>query len=72
MKDKLNKKDFVKELAFKMNTNEKEAENWLNSTIDVFYDSFKARKSITIENFGNFYIQEKDNSCAGLFNFHGQ
>lgn len=68
MSDKLNKKEFIKELSFKMNVDAKDAEDWLNATISIFYEAFELRKSITIENFGNFYIKEKNNICVFKFN----
>ena len=68
MNGKINKKEFIKELAFKMETTEKDAETWLNATVDVFYEAFQARQSVTIENFGNFYIKEKDSICVFKFN----
>ncbi len=68
MGNSLSKKEFVEKLSAKMNINEKDAELWVNSVIDTFYESFKAGYGVSINGFGNFYLDKRRNSTAFKFN----
>ena len=68
MSEKIKKKDFIKNLAIKLNIDEKEALRCFDGTIEVFYDAFKEGKSVTIENFGNFYLEKKSENYVFKFN----
>lgn len=56
-----NHKDFLKLYAEKMNCSEKNAEKYLDGFIDTIYDLMKDKSSITIQNFGKFYVSQKEN-----------
>ncbi len=61
-------KEFVKLYAQKMNCSEQNAEKYLNGCIDTIYDLMKDKSSITIQNFGKFYVSQRRGSTAFKFN----
>ncbi|MBE9117912.1 HU family DNA-binding protein [Lusitaniella coriacea LEGE 07157] len=64
----ISKKEFIKMLANRMETNEKEASQWLEGTIDTFYNVFHQGRGVTLTGFGGFYLQPKRDSCSFKFN----
>ena len=61
-------KEFIKLYAQQMNCSETNAEKYLNGFIDTLYDLMKEKSSITIQNFGKFYVSERKESTAFKFN----
>lgn len=65
---KIKHQEFVKLYSEKMKCSESVAELYLEGLIDTLYDSFKEGSSVTIKNFGNFYIATSKDSTAFKFN----
>lgn len=61
-------KEFIKLYAQKMNCSEENAERYLNGFIDTMYSLMKNKSSITIQNFGKFYVSQRKESTAFKFN----
>lgn len=61
-------KEFVKLYSEKMKCSESTAEQFLDGLIDTLYASFRAGNSVTITNFGNFYVSKTRDSTAFKFN----
>lgn len=65
---KIKHQEFVKLYAEKMKCSESTAELYLEGLIETLYDSFKEGSSVTIQNFGNFYVARTQYSTAFKFN----
>ncbi|MGB1204023.1 MAG: HU family DNA-binding protein [Chitinophagales bacterium] len=61
-------KEFLHLYAQKMDCSVEEAESYLYGFVETIYDLMKKKSSITIRNFGKFYIAEKRNSTIFKFN----
>ncbi|GBE26125.1 integration host factor subunit alpha [bacterium BMS3Bbin03] len=68
MSDRIEKKEFVKQLASRMDTDESVAAEWLDSVCDILYENFKQGKSVTLTGFGGFYVQPKRTTWIFKFN----
>ena len=65
---KIKHQEFVKLYSEKMNCSELTAEKYLNGFMETLFDSFKSGSSVTINNFGNFYVSRRKESTAFKFN----
>ncbi len=61
-------KEFIALYAQKMNCSQEVAERYLDGFIDTIYDAIKAKSSITVQNFGKFYVSQRRESTAFKFN----
>ena len=61
-------KEFIKKYSQKMGCSEKNAEKYLDGFIEIVYDCMKEKSSITIQNFGKFYVSQRRESTAFKFN----
>ncbi|MEL6719709.1 MAG: HU family DNA-binding protein [Bacteroidota bacterium] len=61
-------KEFVKLYAERMNCGEANAEKYLDGFVDTIYALMKQKSSITIQNFGKFYVSQRRESTAFRFN----
>ena len=68
MADRMEKKEFVKRIAKKMNTDEETAEIWVNAIFDTMYDVFKDGKGLTLTGFGGFYLDRRRSGTVFKFN----
>ena len=68
MADRVNKEEIVRRLAERMKTDDATAAAWLDGTIETLYESFKAGESVTLQNFGGFYVRQEDESWVFRFN----
>ena len=55
----MTKKEFIRLLANRMETNEEEASKWLEATLDSLYETFKRGEGVTLTGFGSFYVDQK-------------
>jgi nucleoid DNA-binding protein len=62
------KKEFIKLLANRMETNEEEASRWLEATLDSLYETFKRGEGVTLTGFGGFYVNKRGRTWAFKFN----
>jgi len=68
MSERWQKKDVVRRLAERTDTDEKLAEAWLDAVTDTLYEAFKGGHSVTLPGFGGFYLKRRGKSCAFKFN----
>ena len=68
MGNKIKHKEFVSLYAKKMNCKKENAEKYMSGFIETLYHAFKNGESVTINNFGNFYVSQKRESTAFKFN----
>lgn len=68
MAERIDKKEFVKLLARRMETNEEVASIWLEAVLDSLYATFKKGKGVTLPGFGGFYVEPKSRTWAFKFN----
>jgi len=52
----ITKKEFIKQLSEKMETNEKEAEKWVEAYTQTLIDIFKTGEGVTITGLGGFHV----------------
>ena len=64
----MTEKDLYKFMAKKMNSDEKEAQRWVEIFIDGICEGIEQRESLTIRNFGKFYLRETSNGSI-VFKF---
>jgi len=67
MADKINKTELIKRIASKTKKDETEVELIVDATLEEIYQSLKNRETVTIRNFGKFYI--RDRSSGTIFKF---
>jgi DNA-binding protein HU-beta len=68
MPDRIQKNEFVRRLAVRMNADEEMAARWVDAMIDTLYESFKAGESVTLTGFGSFYVRPERSSWVFRFN----
>lgn len=61
-------KEFIRALAEHMKSSEAEAEAWTQGMIDTMYKEFRKGKSVTLKNFGNFYVKRSSSTWTFKFN----
>ncbi len=65
---RIQKKEVVSRLAQRLATDEKTAEVYLEATLDVLYEAFKAGESVTLPGFGGFYVRSEQDTWVFKFN----
>ncbi len=68
MAQRIQKREFARRLAARMNTDEATASQWLDATIDTLYEACKAGESVTLEGLGGFYVRSERESWVFRFN----
>jgi DNA-binding protein HU-beta len=68
MPNRIQKKEFVHRLARRMETDEKVASAWLDAVTDEIYEALRSGESVTLPNFGNFYVRQERSGCVFRFN----
>ncbi len=68
MANSRSKKEIIKELALKMNTDEETACRWLDGVTDTLYATFKSGHGAALTGFGSFYLDRRRGSTAFKFN----
>ncbi len=68
MTERINKDEFVRRLATRMNADEATATAWVDGIVETLYESFKAGKSVTLPGFGGFYVRPESESWVCKFN----
>lgn len=64
----ISKKDLIKRVVQKVESNPKEVEVIVDATLEEIYQSLKEGESVNIRNFGTFYIKHHRDSVAFKFN----
>ena len=68
MAERINKDEFVRQVAKRMKVNETTAQTWIDTMLDTMYDTFRRNKGITLPGFGGFYLDKRRDGCAFKFN----
>ena len=68
MAERIAKKEFVRRLAGRMQTDEAEAARWLDGVLEEMYQTFRAGHGLTLPGFGGFYLETKRSGWAFKFN----
>jgi DNA-binding protein HU-beta len=68
MSAKVKKKEFIRALAQRMNTDEQTAEQWVEAYTDTLLAAFSRGEGVTIDGLGGFYVDNRGNSTAFKFN----
>ncbi len=69
MEDIVYKKDLADKLADQFDISRKQANDQVNYIFDCLVDSIIEGKTVTITNFGNFSIKEKNNGDKESINY---
>lgn len=69
MTDRVNKKELARRMAQSENIDLKTAEAQIDLVFDTIYEAIKAGESVTIRNFGNFYVRS-DYRGTSTFKFN--
>lgn len=68
MSDRINKKELAKRIASRTGQSNKQAEENLEATLEEIYKALKEQKSVSLTNFGTFYIDERRSGTVFKFN----
>jgi DNA-binding protein HU-beta len=64
----INKKALIERVSLVTGQPKNEVETFLEATLEEIISSLKQGESVSIQNFGTFYIQQKRESCVFKFN----
>ncbi|NJP09274.1 MAG: HU family DNA-binding protein [Leptolyngbyaceae cyanobacterium RU_5_1] len=65
---KIDKQELVRRVTKRVGGDADAVEAIIDATTEEIYQSLKQRESVTLRDFGTFYIQEKRDSCVFKFN----
>jgi nucleoid DNA-binding protein len=68
MAQRVNKEEFVRRVAKRMDTDDATAQVWVDAVLNTMYDTFKRGKGLTLPGFGGFYLDRRRDGCAFKFN----
>jgi DNA-binding protein HU-beta len=64
----INKKALIERVALVTRQPKDEVETFLEATLEEILRSLGQRESVSLQNFGTFYIQQRRESCVFKFN----
>ncbi len=64
----ISKKELIKRVSQRVNHQSQDVEEIINATLDEIYQSLKQGESVSLRDFGTFYIQVKRESSVFKFN----
>ena len=67
MANKINKKELIERIAKRTEKDTAEVELIVDATLEEIYQSLKNTETVTIRNFGKFYIRERRSSIVFKF-----
>lgn len=68
MPDRIEKKEFVRRVAKRMETDEALATAWVDGMLDEMYATFESGHGLTLPGFGGFYLERRGDGVAFKFN----
>lgn len=68
MADRIEKEELTRRLVARMQTDSATASAWIDGIVETLYESFKAGESVTLHDFGSFYVREERSSWVFHFN----
>jgi nucleoid DNA-binding protein len=66
--ERIEKKEFIRRLAERMQTDEATATQWLDGVLEEMYQTFRSGHGLTLPGFGGFYLDYRRDSWAFKFN----
>jgi DNA-binding protein HU-beta len=64
----INKKDLIKRVTRRVSQNAQDVEEVIDATLDEIYQSLKQGESVSLRDFGTFYVQVKRDASVFKFN----
>ena len=68
MAERIEKKEFVRRLAGRMQTDEATAAMWLDGVLVEMYETFRSGYGLTLPGFGGVYLDQRREGWAFKFN----
>ena len=68
MADRIVRDALARRLAARMQTNTMTATAWIDGVVETLCESFKAGESVTLRDFGSFYVREERSNWVFRFN----
>ncbi len=68
MSVRIDKKELISRIAEKLSEDSEVIEKIVDATLEEIYESLKQEKSVSLHNFGTFYIKRKWEGCVFKFN----
>jgi DNA-binding protein HU-beta len=68
MAESIAKKEFIRRIAERMQSDEATATRWLDGVLDEMYQTFRSSYGLTLPGFGGFYLDERRDGWAFKFN----
>ena len=68
MAERIEKKEFIRRLAERAQTDESTAAQWLDGILEEMYQTFRSGYGLTLPDFGGFYLDRRRESWAFKFN----
>lgn len=64
----INKKELIKRVSQRVSQNSQDVEDVIEATLDEIYQSLKQGESVSLRDFGTFYVQIKRDASVFKFN----
>ncbi len=64
----MKKKELILQIANQMKTDPHTAQIWVDTILENIYESLENRQTVTLENFGAFYIDKRQSGIVFKFN----
>lgn len=68
MAERIEKKEFVRRLAERMQTGEATPSAWVDGMVEEMYQTFRSGSGLTLPGFGGFYLDRRREGWAFKFN----
>jgi len=68
MTTRIQKNEVAKRVASRLSIDEKVSEEYLDAVLETLYEAFKSGESVTLKDFGNFYLDLRRSGCVFKFN----
>jgi len=68
MGDSIDKKELIKRIAKRLSKDSAEVETVVNATLEEIYEALKREESVSLRNFGTFYIDGRRPDTVFKFN----
>lgn len=68
MSDRVNKKELVERVVQRTGEEKAVVSGLIDATLEEIYEALKDEKSVSLHNFGTFYVKRKRDSCVFKFN----
>lgn len=68
MTNRIHKQELTHRIAQRMNTDDKTAAAWMEAVTEEIYEALRAGDSVTLTNFGNFYVRQARSGSVFRFN----